>query len=206
MTVSEKAKEKLMLEESWLDMCRTHHGTSFESSLPIMFAENTQSNDTIGVIHSFVSLINSGITPPAHILLAIAEGFERYLEEGNNAKEPISLDKAFKLTSKQSVGHPLKHRKENAKKGLFAYKMWTARKKSELETGKRISKNDAFVEVSQEYKTAPYQEDTMLKEYTKIKADNVFGDAFEALEEVRSKASALSDKDLIALKKAASKL
>jgi|GEM_PF-2106133 len=203
MTVSEKTKEMLVIEERWLDMCRTHHGTSFESSLPIMFAENTQSSDTIGAIHSFVSLINSGITPPAHILLAIGEGFERYLV---NAKEPISLDKAFRLSPKQSVGHPLKHRKENAKKGQFVYMMWAARKKSELETGKRISKNDAFVEASQEYKTAPYQEDAMLKKYTKIKADNVFGDAFEVLEEVRSKASALSDKDLLALKKAASKL
>ncbi|MDD2800501.1 MAG: hypothetical protein PHE96_03505, partial [Methylococcales bacterium] len=198
MTVSKETKKVLVCEERWLDMCRTHHGTSLQSSLPIMFAENTQSSDTIGVINSFVSLINSGITPPAHILLAIAEGFERYLVEGNNAKEPISLDKAFRLSPKQSVGHPLKHRKENAKKGQFVYMMWAARKKSELETGKRISKNDAFVEASQEYKTAPYQEDAMLKEYTKIKADNVFGDAFEVLEEVRSKASALSDKDLIA--------
>ncbi|MDT4292183.1 hypothetical protein RO575_21675 [Methylomonas sp. MO1] len=204
------SNERLVTEENWLDACRTHHGIALESFLPLEIARATASHETIDVISNFVSLVNRGITPPAHILTSIAEGFGQYLLVGNNAidrgKEAISLDRAFKLSSKQSVGHPLKHRREKLKKGRLVYKMWEARKRAELQTGKRISKNEAYAQAIAKDKTESYDEAVMLKEYANVKADKVFGEVLEAFEQAKSLARALSDKSSRELKKIITKL
>lgn len=202
--------KRLEREERWLDTCRTLHGTSLESYLPLDLAKNTYPNETIDVISWFVSLVKRGITPPAHILTAVAEGFEQYLVVGDNAidrgKEPITLDRAFKLSPKQSVGHPLKHRREKIRKGQFVYKMWVAREKSKLKIGKRISKNEAFTQVLETHKTESYTEDAMLKEYTKLKTDKALGNVFEALEEVNLLMTAMPEKNLRILEEIIKKL
>jgi hypothetical protein len=209
--VSEDAYKNLVREENWLDACRTHHGNSLQSNFWLDLARTADPDEIIDVIEYFVSLVNKGITPPASILTAVARGFEYYLTANNNAiarkQDPkMSLDRAFNLQRKPSVGHPLKHRMEKRRKGRVVYEMWMARKISQSETGKRISKNKAFEQVIAKYKDKPYEEDVMLKEYTKLKADELFDSAYEALEEAKRAIGNLSDKGFKAFEKLINKL
>ena len=57
----------------------------------------------VHVLQLFVSDVYEGITPPAEILIQLADRFGKYLW----ARGRISLDQAFGLSSKQKSGHPL---------------------------------------------------------------------------------------------------
>jgi hypothetical protein len=99
--------------------------------------EWVQDDDPIDAICRFVSMVYLGVTPTPDILVAIAERMKRYLD-GNGA---LSLDEAFGLKRKQRVGHPLKQRSQDERRGRIIYLMWCLRYKAKSEGKPGVSKS-----------------------------------------------------------------
>lgn len=179
--LSDNAWERLRREQGYLSAARTlfkHDGDN--ELVQLLFAEQQDAGDCIGVIRQFVALIDLGITPPPNILVPVAAGFRAYL----NAAGKMSLDESFRLKPKQRVGHPLMHRTEKEKKAQAAYVMWCLRREATLR-GDRLSIEDAASEAINRF-DLPYQEDVLKKNYIELNAEEVFSQAAEAIDDFRS--------------------
>lgn len=179
--LSLKAWERLNREQGYLMQARVHFKQAGDDDLVQMaFAENQEANDAIGVIRQFVALVDTGITPPPHILAAVSSRFRGYKE----ANGGLSLDEAFGLSRKQRIGHPLKHRAEVEKRGKIIHLMWILRQEKML-SGNDISIEDAAGEIINLY-GLDLSEDTLKKAYIKKNADKIFGDFYATLRDVFS--------------------
>ncbi len=96
-SISQDAYDRLLIEEHWLSMRPTDDYNRAESLIMRGFADVTKSDDALAVISQFVSLVENGMTPPAHILVAIAKAFIKY-----NSSETISIDESFNLEGRAS--------------------------------------------------------------------------------------------------------
>lgn len=173
------ALQQLQLEQTWLEATRTTlQARPIEDYLQLAFAENTKLDDSIDVIRQFTLLVEKGITPPASILNTLAIRFRKYLKTGPF----VSLDAAFNLKRKQSVGHPLDHRLAIEKRGVVIYFMWDLRHQAIL-NGKKLSIESAAGEAINKY-GLNVSESVLEKNYVDLKADEVFGKAFEVLTHV----------------------
>jgi len=182
------ALQQLQLEQTWLEATRTTlQARPIEDYLQLAFAENTKLDDSIDVIRQFTLLVEKGITPPASILNALANHFKHYLK-----KEPFdSLDAAFNLKRKQSVGHPLDHRLAIEERGRIIYFMWDLRYQATL-NGEKLSIESAAGKAINKY-GLKVSESVLEKNYVDMKADDVFGELIvvmnEALKKVETKSS-----------------
>ena len=176
---SEKIKtafDQLLLEQSWVEASRSVFGVRpIDDYLQLAFAENVNTDDSIDIIRQFTLLVEKGITPPAVILSAIASSFRVYMQQ-----DPFdSLDYAFNLKRKQSVGHPLKHRSSKEKRGRIVYLIWCLRHKAKLEN-KILSIENAAGELINQM-NLDLTEDALKKDYITMNADEVFDKALKAL-------------------------
>jgi hypothetical protein len=175
--LSQDAFEGLLLQEHWLSTHTQFLADSNERKLQLLLAERTNPDDLIDVIRQFVALVDKGITPPAIILAAAAKGFREYIHAAGNK----TLDVAFNLKSKQGVGHPLVHRAFREKRARIVYLMWSMRHAATLEGG-LLSIEDAAGEVINKL-GLDLDEDALKKSYIEMKADEIFGYAFEVMAE-----------------------
>lgn len=182
MGAEKSALEQLELEQSWLKASRTIlRARPIEEYVQLAWAENVKTNDSIDVIRQFTLLVEKGITPPASILNTLAIHFRHYL-----AAEPhISLDVAFNLKPKQSVGHPLDHRSATEERGRVIYFMWCLRHQAKL-NNEKLSIEKAAGKAVNEFNLVA-SEDVLVKNYVDMKADDIFEKAFEVLNEVLKK-------------------
>lgn len=179
--LSENAWERLRREQGYLSAARTlfkHDGD--DELVQLLFAEQQDAADCIGVFRQLVILIDKGITPPPNILVSVAAGIREYL----NAAGKVSLDESFRLKPKQRVGHPLTHRAEKERKAQIAYVMWCLRREAMLR-GDRLSIEDAASEAINRF-NLPYQEDVLKKNYIELNAEEVFSQAAEVIDDFRS--------------------
>lgn len=182
MGAEKSALEQLKLEQSWLEVSRiTFKARPIEDYVQLAWAENASANDSIDVIRQFTLLVEKGITPPASILNTLAIHFRDYLE----AKPFVSLDAAFSLKRKQSIGHPLDHRLAIEKRGRVIYFMWCLRHQAKL-NNKKLSIERAAAEAINKY-SLDISESVLEKNYVDMKADDIFEKAFEVLNEVLKK-------------------
>ena len=176
------ALQQLQLEQTWLEATRTTlQARPIEDYLQLAFAENTKLDDSIDVIRQFTLLVEKGITPPASILNTLAIRFRKYLKT-----EPFdSLDAAFNLKRKQSVGHPLDHRLAIEERGRVICFMWCLRYQATL-NGEKLSIESAAAEAINKL-NLDVSESVLEKNYVDKKADDIFGQAFEELNEALKK-------------------
>jgi len=179
--ISQEAWERLLLEQSWLDASRTLMKQYNQNLSQLAFAENANPSDAIDIIRQFFLCVNKGVTPPAHILAVVANGFEKYL----SAAEAITLDSALNLKPKQRVGHPLTHRKEREERGRICYQMWCLRHDAKLK-GETLSIENAAGQVINQLGSTTLTEDMLKKDYINIKADEIFNQAIKILEEIEA--------------------
>lgn len=182
MGAEKSAFEQLNLEQSWLEISRTTLSVRpIEDYVQLAWAENVNANDSIDVIRQFTLLVEKGITPPASILNALAIYFRHYLE----AEPLISLDVAFNLKPKQSVGHPLDYRSATEERGRVIYFMWCLRHQAKL-NNKKLSIENAAGEAINNF-SLTVSENVLEKNYKDMKADDIFDKAFIVLSEVLKK-------------------
>lgn len=179
LRISQEAYESLLLEENWLSMRQSRFNDD-ESRLQLMIGENINHRDSIDVIRQFVSLVDKGITPNALILAAVAKGFRDYIKHDNG-----SLDSSFNLKSKQSVGHPLKHKKEQELQHRIFYLMWCIRDDAKSR-GKRVSTEKAAGQLINELNLTT-TEDALARAYRDKKMDVLFDFAKQAMEKTISR-------------------
>lgn len=171
--------QQLHLEQSWLEASRTTlRARPIEDYVQLAWAENVNANDSIDVIRQFTLLVEKGITPPAAILNTLAIHFRHYLE----AEPFVSLDDAFSLKRKQSIGHPLDHKLAREKRGRVIYFMWCLRHQAKL-NNKRLSIASAAGEAINKF-NLDVNESVLEKNYVDMNADDIFDKAFKVLSEV----------------------
>lgn len=170
------ALQQLQLEQSWLEATRTTlRARPIEDYLQLAFAENTKLDDSIDVIRQFTLLVEKGITPSASILNALAIRFRHYLK----TELFVSLDAAFNLKRKQSVGHPLDHRLAREERGRVIHFMWCLRYQAKL-NDENLSIESAAGEAINKF-GLKVSESVLEKNYVDMKADDIFGQALEAM-------------------------
>jgi hypothetical protein len=179
--ISLEARKRLMLEYSWLDASRVHFKASHDDYIQLAFADNANPEDAIDVIRQYTLLVEKGVTPPPHILIAIAKAFGKYIRQ----KPRESLDVVFNLKRKQRVGHPLDHRATREERGRFAYLMWSMRQEAR-QNGDTISIEEAAGEIINRLnlESRGISDDSLKKDYIALKADEVFGRAMEVILEL----------------------
>ena len=162
------------------------HANRLDKGIQIVLAENASA--PLEVIKSFQNCVYAGVTPPANVLINIAENIAHYFESNGN----ISLDRAFNLHSKPKVGHPLNHQKTKNYRGAVLHLMYQKRKLAETE-GKNISIETAASEVINEFNLAD-SEDALCRAYSVANIDEVFNKAYEATEEFLNKTNHILNK------------
>lgn len=174
--ISEDAVDRLLLEQHWLDASRTHFKAKDSDYLQLVFADNANPDDSIDVIRQFTLCIKQGVTPPAKLLIAVANRFDKYL----NAKPAESLDTSFDLRPKQRVGHPLKHRATKEERGRIVYFMYCLRRSEKL-NGNDLSIENAAGRAINQLGLLDLTEDALKKDYLTMNADEIFDRAIDAL-------------------------
>ncbi len=183
MGVEKSALEQLKLEQSWLEASRTTlRVRPIDDYVQLAWAENINPNDSINIIRQFTLLVEKGITPPAAILNTLAIHFRHYLE----AEPFVSLDDAFSLKRKQSIGHPLDHRLAKEERGRVIYFMWCLRHQAK-HNNVRLSIEKAAGEAINKLDLKKVSEAVLVKNYVDMKADDIFDKAFKVLNEVLEK-------------------
>jgi hypothetical protein len=177
--ISPEAWERLLIQQRWLEARPEFLAVKDQQKLQLMLAEGTPSNDTIGVIRQFSLLVDNGITPPAHILVAVAKGFREYLKSESLA----SLDVAFHLKPKQRVGHPLKHRKERETRARILYQIWCLRREAKS-NGEKLSIENAAGKIINLLERTDLTEDGLKKDYIAMDIDSIFDEAMDVLDEI----------------------
>ena len=118
--VPKEAIERLALEENWLQSCRVHFRVADSDYLQLAFAENINASNAIDLIRQFYLCVMKGITPPANVLIAVAERFEKYVAADGNE----SLDVFFGKAKTKGKKEPLRQQLQNEIKGKIYYFMW----------------------------------------------------------------------------------
>ena len=166
--VPKKAIERLALEESWLESSRVHFRASDSDYLQLCFAQNINASDAIDVIRQFYLCVKKGITPPAKVLIAVAERFEKYIANDGNE----SLDVFFGKVKKKGKKEPLRQQLQNEIKGKIYYFMWYQMKiaKENKKTLTILAAAAAAVHAFQLSKSR----DSLEKEYIASKVGTIF--------------------------------
>ena len=171
------ALQHLKLEQSWLEATRTTlQARPIEDYLQLAFAENTKLDDSTDNIRQFYLCVKKGITPPAEILMVVANKFEKY----ELAKGELSLDECFN-EKKQGRKHPIKQKLKDEEKNRVYYFMWSQIKLAELE-GKKLSIWGA-AKTAREKFTPHITTETLEKEYISAKLSDVFNNAYDVVAE-----------------------
>ena len=174
--ISTSAVEGLNREHGFLRAARTFHKSG---NIQEVFADAAIESDAISVIRQFVAMLKVGLTPPPHVLLAIGERLAGYLESNGNQ----SLDYAFGLISKPSVGHPLEHRAMQEQRGQIVWRMWELRKRAAEDGGSRSISNAAAQVIND--LNLSVTESALEKSYKAMQADTIFDGAWEILKEMK---------------------
>ncbi|MBK9161255.1 MAG: hypothetical protein IPM27_06780 [Nitrosomonadales bacterium] len=176
--LSPKAWERLKREQGYLMQARTLFKQADDDSLLQMaFAENTDPNDAVDVIRQFSLLVKKGITPPPHILAAVAQGFGKYI----SASGELSLDEAFGRRNVQGVKHPLKQRLKKEERVRVYWFIWYQRKQAENE-GSEVSIYAAAAKAIEEFNLSILN-GTLEKEYSAAKVEAIFEQAYEVMQD-----------------------
>lgn len=172
-----EAIKRLGLEQSWLDASRSHFRADDSVYLQLAFAEHVNSANPIDVIRQFYLCVKKGATPPAKLLIAVAQSFEGYDKAGGEK----SIDEFFGHIKKQGKKDPLKQElKDNFKWQVYWF-MWSQMKQAEL-AGRELTILAAAanaVDVLKPHKSR----DSLEKEYISAKAKQVFDQAYDAIYE-----------------------
>ena len=174
LDISQNAYESLLLDEHWLSLRPSRFDNQIEKGVQLLFGENVKHEDSIDVIRQFVALIDQGITPNAIVLAAVSNSFKKYISTENK-----TLDDCFNLKKKQSVGHPLKHRKEKEQRGRILFLIWCIRDDAK-NRGETISIESAAGQVINELNLDD-NEGALAKEYSAKKIDQIFDNAKQAI-------------------------
>lgn len=171
------ALQKLQLEEYWLQAARTtFRARPIEDYLQLTFAENANPNDTVDVIRQFYLCVKKGITPPASLLMTVANGFEKY----NLAAGDLSLDESF-TEKRKGKKHPLRQKLKDEEKGRVFYFMWCQIKLAELENKPLTILGAAGI--ARDKFMPQITTDTLEKEYISAKVSEKFNQAFDVVAE-----------------------
>jgi hypothetical protein len=171
--VTEESKASLVRESVARDLMPELKANRLNKGIQIVFAENA--NTPLELIKAFQNCVYAGVTPPANVLIKMAENIARYFEGNGN----IDFDRAFELHSKQKVGHPLNYQKIKQKRGEILHLIYQKRKLAETE-GKSISIETAASVVINEYNLSD-SEDALCKAYSTLDIDTVFNRAYEVV-------------------------
>lgn len=176
-TKEKNALQHLQLEQSWLEQTRTKLNIRpIEAFLQLAIAENAKPNDSIDIIRQFYLCVKKGITPPAELLMVVADKFEKY----ELAKGELSLDECFN-EKKRGKKHPIKQKLKDEEKNRVYYFMWSQIKLAELE-GKKLSIWGA-AKTAREKFTPHITTETLEKEYISAKLSDVFNNAYDVVAE-----------------------
>ncbi len=171
------ALQHLKLEQFWLEQNRTISNIRpIETYLQLAIAENAKPDDSIDNIRQFYLCVKKGITPPAEILMVVANKFEKY----ELAKGDMTLDECFN-EKKQGKKHPLKQKLKDEEKNIVYHFMWSQIKLAELE-GKKLSIWGA-AKTAREKFTPHITTETLEKEYISAKLSDVFNNAYDVIAE-----------------------
>lgn len=175
--LSPNAWERLKREQGYLEQARTLFRQADDDSLvQLAFAENTDPDDAVDVIRQFALLVKKGITPPSHILAAVALSFGKYI----SASGELSLDQAFGRRMVQGVKHPLKQRLKKEERGRVYWFIWCERKQAEI-AGSEVKILAAAERAIEEFKL-PIGGASLEKEYIAAKIETIFETAYETMQ------------------------
>lgn len=136
----------------------------------------------LNVLRSFSTLVFGGTTPPPNMLVFIAERLKAYLEGDGE----ITLDEAFNLQSKQRIGHPLKHNKNQEKRMRILYSMFELRNKAKREN-RKLSIESAASEALNVLGITDVNEDSLVKNYIELEIEKMFEMKFKIRKEIVTK-------------------
>ena len=177
--IDEEAKERLLLQQIWLEARPDFLADSQQRKLQIMLSESA--DDMIDTLRQFCLLIKEGITPPAHILVPLAIHFGRYLD----AQDGSSLDEAFKLKKKQGKnGSPLKHKRFREERQLLLFLMADLRYQARKNGKKMPSIEKAAAHIINQ-RNLSVQEESLKADYIKTRTEEIYFEAFDAFGAVK---------------------
>ena len=131
-----------------------------------------ESKENIAADHIKVisDMVFAGITPPADVLIPIAEYFAKYRAPSST----MTLDECFKLKHKPKIGNPIKQQEWIENKAAVLMAIGVLRKIFELK-GKKLSIENAATMVIEKWNLEADAE-ALKKGYIKLGVDNSFGD------------------------------
>lgn len=143
------------------------------SATDVAFADILTHDDALNIIRLYRCFIRLGLMPPDNLLLAIDGYFGAYLEANGDK----SLDKAFGLTNKPRIGHPLKYRKGvKARNDAACFIMWYDLETARLQGKPPLTNTKAAENVIDEF-SLTLEAESLASYYQK----NKFGQASDAL-------------------------
>ena len=177
--IDEEAKERLRLQQVWLEARPNFLADSQQHNFQIMLSESI--DDMVDILRQFCLLIKKGITPPVHILVPIAISIGNYLD--SDGRE--TLDQTFKLKNKQGKhGKPLKNKKFREERQLLLFQMAKIRYQFK-KSGKKLPAIEKVAgDIINQFNLS-IQEEVLKKDYINTGTEEIFFRAFDALKAVK---------------------
>lgn len=116
--------DSMLTKSGWLDY---FYSTVSEFN-PYQTQPQDYENAALDLMKVFRDSIFLGVTPPAVILIYLAQFFDRYLKDSGT----LSLDEAFKLKGRNKIGHPLKIRQQEQHEAAIFFGITILRKLKSL--------------------------------------------------------------------------
>jgi hypothetical protein len=176
--ISGNARKSLHVQATVFDAAPQYANERSKHAITKMMAEAVDPDDHINVIRHFSECVFAGVTPPPHILIAVAERFKTYIDGSGD----LLLDEAFGKRNVQGAKRPLKQRLKDEERTQVHWYMWCLRKEAEL-SGRELKILGAAADAVEKYQLR-VKADSLEKEYIGAGIEHVFDDAYQIIKEM----------------------